>query len=114
MILAFIKMNVRPEKRKELLQTFQSIVPQMRTEKGCVDSQFYQNAEDENDVFLVEKWETQKTLDDHLLSHRFKVLMGAVSLLSRPPEITIHTVSQSSGLEPGIPTTQVGIQDLSI
>jgi hypothetical protein len=26
MLLAFIKMNVRPEKRKELLQTFQSIV----------------------------------------------------------------------------------------
>jgi len=99
MILAFIKMNVRSEKHKELLQTFQSIVAQMRTENGCVDSNFYQNAENENDFFLVEAWENRKTLDDHLRSVRFTVLMGARSLLSRPPEVTIHTVSNSSGLE---------------
>jgi len=100
MILAFIKMNVRPEKRKEILQTIQSIVAQMRKENGCVDSNFYQNAENENDFFLVEAWETRKALDDHLRSVNFTVLMGAGSLLSRPPEIVIHTVSQSSELEP--------------
>ena len=99
MFLAFIKMNVRAEKHKELLQTFQSIVAQMRTENGCVDSNFYQNAENENDFFLVEAWENRKALDDHLQSVRFTVLMGARSLLSRPPEIMIHTVSNSSGLE---------------
>ena len=99
MILTFIKMNVRPEKHKELLQTFQSIVAQMRKENGCVDSNFYQNAENENDFFLVEAWENRKTLDDHLRSVRFTVLMGASSLLSRPPEIMIHTVSNSSELE---------------
>ena len=99
MILAFIKMNVRPEKHKELLQTFQSIVAQMRKENGCVDSNFYQNAENENDFFLVEAWENRKTLDDHLQSVRFKVLMVALSLLSRPPEFKIHTVSNSSELE---------------
>ena len=99
MFLAFIKMNVRSEKHKELLQTFQSIVAQMRTENGCVDSNFYQNAENENDFFLVEGWENRKTLDDHLRSARFTVLMGARSLLNRPPEIMIHTVSNSSELE---------------
>ena len=99
MILAFIKMNVRSEKHKELLQTFQSIVAQMRTENGCVDSNFYQNSENENDFFLVEAWENRKTLDDHLRSVRFTVLMGARSLLNRPPEIMIHTVSNSSELE---------------
>ena len=99
MILAFIKMNVRPEKRKELWQTFQSIFAQMRQEKGCLGSNFYQNAENENDFFLVEAWETRKTLDDHLRSVRFTVLMGTGSLLSRPPEIMIHTVSHSSEWE---------------
>ena len=99
MILVFIKMNVRSEKHKELLQTFQSIVAQMRTENGCVDSNFYQNAENENEFFLVEEWKTRKALDDHLQSVRFTVLMGAGSLLSRPPEIMIHPVSHSSELE---------------
>jgi len=100
MILIFIKMNVRPEKRKELSQTLHSMVGQMREENGCVDSNFYQNAENENDFVLIEAWETRKTLDDHLRLVRFTVLMGAGSLLSRPPEIMIHTVSHSSELGP--------------
>ena len=99
MILALIKMNVRAEKRKELLQTFQSIVAQMRKENGCVDSNFYQNAENEDNFVLIEEWETRNALDDHLRSDLFMVLMGASSLLSRPPEIMIHTVSNSSELE---------------
>ena len=105
MILTFIKMDVKPEKQKELLQTFQSIVAQMRKENGCVDSKFYQNAEYENEIFLVEESQTRKALDDHLRSNRFTVLMGARSLLSRPPEIMIHTVSNSSELQAVKPYT---------
>jgi quinol monooxygenase YgiN len=99
MILIFIKMNVRPEKRKELRQTIRSIVQEVRKENGCVDSTFYQNSENENDFFLFEEWENRQVLDDHLRSARFTVLMGARSLLSRPPEIMIHSVSHSSGFE---------------
>jgi quinol monooxygenase YgiN len=101
MILTFIKMNVRPEKRKELRQTIRSIVQEVRKENGCVDSTFYQNSENENDFFLFEEWENRQVLDDHLRSDGFTVLMGARSLLSRPPEIMIHSVSHSSGLEAG-------------
>ena len=101
MILTFIKMNVRPEKRKELRQTIRSIVQEVRKENGCVDSTFYQNFENENDFFLIEEWENRQALDDHLRSAGFTVLMGARSLLSRPPEIMIHSVSQSSELEAG-------------
>ncbi len=99
MILCFIKMNVRPEKRKELLQTVPSIVAQVIKENECVDLNFYQNVADENDFFLVEEWETREKLDNHLRSVEYRVLKGAGSLLSRPPEIMIHTVSHSSELE---------------
>ena len=98
MILTHIKMNVRPEKRKELRQTIRSIVDEVRKENGCVDSTFYQNSENENDFFLVEEWETRQALNDHLRSARFTVLMGARSLLSRPQEIMIHSVSESEEL----------------
>ena len=99
MILTHIKMNVRPEKRKELRQTIRSIVQEVRKENGCVDSTFYQNFENENAFFLIEEWENRQALDDHLRSAGFTVLMGARSLLSQPPEIMIHSVSHSSGLE---------------
>jgi quinol monooxygenase YgiN len=105
MILIFAKLNALAEKRKEVWQTIDSLAAQIKMEEGCVDLGFYQNAEDENDFLLLETWEDRKALDDHLRSARFTILLGVRSLLSRPPEIMMHTVSQSSELaavNPGI------------
>ena len=96
MVITFVGMSVRPEKRKELSQTLLSIVEQVRKESGCLHAGFYQNGENEEDFFVVEEWTTQKDSDDHLRSDIFTVLLGARCLLSRPPEIVIHTVSNSS------------------
>jgi len=102
LVILFIKIKVRPEKRKELSQTLSSIVKQVRKESGCLHSDFYQDGENETDFLVVEEWATQKESDDHLRSDIFTVLMGAASLMRRPPEIVIHTVNRSKefgGLE---------------
>jgi quinol monooxygenase YgiN len=99
MVIIFVRMKVWPEKRKELSQTLHSIVEQLRKESGCLHSGFYQDVENEKDFLVVSEWATQKDLDDHLRSDIFTVLMGAGSLMSRPPEIVIHTVDRSTELE---------------
>jgi hypothetical protein len=38
-------------------------------------------------------------LDRHIRSARFGVLLGTKSLLREPPQIEIHTVSSSEGME---------------
>ena len=38
-------------------------------------------------------------LDRHIRSERFGVLLGTKSLLAKPSEINIHTVSLSEGVE---------------
>ena len=96
MVIIFIKIKVRPEKRKELSQTLHAIVGQVRKEKGCLHSGFYQDVESENDFLAVGEWATQKDLDDHLGSDIFTVILGAGSLLIRPPEIVIHTINRST------------------
>jgi quinol monooxygenase YgiN len=90
---------VRPEKRKELTQTLLSIVEQLRKESGCLHAGFYRNGENEEDFLVVEEWATQQDSDDHLRSDLFTVLMGAGTLMRRPPEIVIHTVDRSTELE---------------
>jgi quinol monooxygenase YgiN len=99
LVIIFVRMKVRPEKRKELSQTLHSIVEQVRKESGCLHSGFYQDVENEKDFLVVEHWATQQGSDDHLRSDLFTVLMGAGSLMSRPPEIVIHTVNHSTELE---------------
>ena len=90
---------MRPEKRKELTQTLLSIVEQLRKESGCLHAGFYRNGENEEDFLVVEEWVTQQDSDDHLRSDLFTVLMGAGTLMRRPPEIVIHAVSRSTELE---------------
>jgi quinol monooxygenase YgiN len=97
--IIFVKVKALPEKRKELSQTLQSIVDQVRKEDGCLNSGFYKDFENENDFLMVEQWASQKDSDDHLRSNIFTVLMGAGCLMRQPPEVVIHTVGRSTDLE---------------
>ena len=99
MVIIFVRINVRPANRQELSQTFLSIVEHVRKESGCLHADFYQDFESENDFLVVEEWANHKDLDDHLQSDIFTVIVGAGSLMSRPPEILRHTVFHSSELE---------------
>ena len=99
MIVVRIAMNVLPEKQKELVQTILSMIGPMEKEAGCLSCALFCNVEDKNLLNLLEEWQTRKDLDRHLRSEMFSVLLGAKSLLFHPPQIQIHTVSHSEGME---------------
>jgi quinol monooxygenase YgiN len=103
MILVIIRMKVLSEKRMELSQTIASLIGSIRTEKGCKRCDFCQSVEDENDLSLLEEWDTQKNLMGYLKSGRFRILRGAMNLLKEPYEMMFHTAFHpafhSSGIE---------------
>ena len=99
MILVIVRMEVLSEKRKELSQTIASLIGSIRTEKGCKRCDFCQSIEDENELCLLEEWDTQENLKSHLKSGRFRVLRGAMNLLREPYEMMFHTVSHPVGME---------------
>lgn len=65
----------------------------LRTEKGCWRCNFYQSMEDENELCVLEEWDTRENLNRHMKSERFKVLRGATYLLQEPHETVFHTVA---------------------
>ena len=84
-------MKVLSEKRLELSQTIALLIVSIRTEKGCKRCDFCQSMEDENELWLLEEWDTQENLKSHLKSERFRILRGAMNLLKEPYEIMFHT-----------------------
>ncbi len=98
MILAIVRMKVLPEKRLELSQTVASLIGSIRMEKGCNRCNFYQSIEDENELLLLEEWNTQENLKSHLKSERFRILRGAMNLLREPYEMMFHTVFHPEGM----------------
>ena len=96
MVLLFLKMNVRPEKRKELLQTLEAIMERVRKETGCVKANLYQDMENDRGFMLIEEWRNQQDLENHIRSDSFSVLLGANGLLESEPEIIASEAFQSS------------------
>jgi quinol monooxygenase YgiN len=99
MILVIIRLNAPSEKRMELSQTIASLIGSIRTEKGCKRCDFCQSMEDENRLFLLEEWDTQENLKSYLKSERFRILLGAMSLLKRPYEMMVYTVFRPEGIK---------------
>lgn len=99
MIVLRITMNVLPEKQKEVRQTLVSMTGPTGKDKGCLGCEALCNLEDKNIYSLIEEWKTREDLDRHIRSEKFRVLLGAKSLLKKPLKIQIHTVSLSEGIE---------------
>jgi len=99
MIPVIIRMKVLPEKRMELSQTIASLTGSIRTEKGCNRCDFCRNMENEDELFLLEEWDSQENLKSHLKSGSFRVLRGAMNLLIEPYEMMFHTVFHPEGME---------------
>jgi quinol monooxygenase YgiN len=101
MILVIIRMKVLTEKRMELSQTITSLIGSIsiRTEKGCRRCDFCPNMEDENELSLLEEWDTPGKLKSHLKPERFRVLRGAMNLLQEPCGMMFHTVFHRAGMK---------------
>jgi len=99
MILVIIRMKVLSEKRLELSQTIASLSRSIKMESGCQRCDCCQSVEDENQLFLLEEWDSQEHLMTHLKSKYYRVLRGAMNLLQEPYERTFHTVFRPEGME---------------
>lgn len=99
MIDATIKITVQSEKRKELLQTFKALLDPIRHEQGCISCNCYEDVEAENIIFFREEWKNGEDLDAHLKSDHFGVLIGAMKLLNKEPDIQFNAIAYTAGAE---------------
>jgi len=98
-IIVRITMKTRMEKRTEMMQTLLSMIEPTRKEKGCLSYNIFYDLKDNHIFNLIEEWKTTKDLERHIRSERFSILLGTKSLLAKPLEMKIHTVSHSEGAE---------------
>ena len=97
MIIFRITMDVLPQKRKEVMQTLLSMIETAEKEKGCLSYEVFFHMDGKTVFNLIEEWKTREALESHIRSERFSVLLGTKSLLAKPLEMKIHTVSHSEG-----------------
>ncbi len=99
MMDATFHMTVPPEKWKEILQTFKAIMGSIRSEQGCMGCNCYVDVEADRTILFKNEWTTKETLQDHLRSVNFSVLIGAMKLLDKEPNIRFNTITSTVGRE---------------
>ena len=99
MIVATIRVLVPQNKRREMLQTLQSLADLIRSQPGCLNYRFYREIENENALFVVEEWKTRADLEAHILSRDFSVLFGVINLLHGPEAVEFNLLSSLGGRE---------------
>lgn len=99
MIIAILRMVVRPEKKEEVLQIVRGILEPTRVQKGCLSYSLCRDVEDENTFVIIERWSTQEDLERFVRSESYRRLLTAMELLAEPPEVKINAISYTAGLE---------------
>ena len=98
-IFVTLRMVVRPETRRDFLDTMRGMLEPARVERGCLSYRLYEDVEDRNAFVLVEEWKTQNDLERHIRTDNHRRLMALMDLLSEQPELQFNTVSHTSGMD---------------
>ena len=99
MILATLRMLVRPERRNDLLKTLKGMLEPARVERGCLNYRLYEDTENNNAFVLLEQWATQEDLERHLSTDNQRRLLELTDLLSEKPELLFNTVLHTQGID---------------
>ena len=99
MVQASIRICVPPGKLTEVLQTFKAMLDPIRHQPGCISCSCYIDAESENNICLIEEWQSGGDLNLHLKSVYFSILDGAMKLLVEPPDMRFHTIASTASAE---------------
>jgi len=87
MVVVTFKLYSKYRNRLEVKQSLHGIAAKVKKLDGCNGTEVYQDMEDDNIFFMVEKWHKQRHLDDHMKTSLFSALLGIRGLLTKEPDI---------------------------
>jgi len=99
MIIGTLRIQPSPHRRGDVLEVLRSVQGPVQAQPGCRAFHIYEEQEPEAAVVLVERWESQATLEAHLRSEAYRRILGAIELSGGPPEVSFDFISASEGME---------------
>lgn len=99
MIQASLRIVAPPAKRLEVLEVLQSLQGPTEVSAGCRVCRVLQDADNDDALTYVVRWDTRQDLDEHLSSQRFRNLLPYIEMSVEPPELEISVVDPLGGIE---------------
>ncbi|MGD2098167.1 MAG: antibiotic biosynthesis monooxygenase [Desulfobacterales bacterium] len=99
LVRSTIRLLIPREKQSEALGILGSMSEQIQFEPGCISCRLYRDVQDEATFMFEEIWASEKELQSHLRSDKYRKLLLVVEMAAEPPDIRFDTIAQSSGVE---------------
>jgi len=97
MITMMIKIKLMPGKKKEFLDTMQSLQNEKKNLKGISGTKVYEDVEDADGFNLVDDWETDEDLERYRSGENFRVFLGALKTLCAETNVILGPTQQQTG-----------------
>ena len=90
----FARFVAKPGKEDALKAVLTAAVSPTRRELGCYQYDLLVNASDPREFCFAERWENDRSLDDHLaMPHTRQMLTDVEALVESPPDIRRYRVA---------------------
>jgi quinol monooxygenase YgiN len=99
MILLRIHLIVPPANRPAVMGAIRMLLEPTRVQKGCLACYGRVDIDDANTIMFIEEWNDQQSLNAHLRSEEFRVLLSALDLAGEAPDVRFDTVTKTEGME---------------
>ena len=99
MVVGTLRIQISPERRAGVLQILRSIQGPVSAQPGCAGCHIYEEDDPDSAVVLVERWESEAALEEHIRSETYRRVLGAIELSGKPPEVRFDSVSSTRGME---------------
>lgn len=97
MIVTTIRLQTTPDNRREILQTFRSLLNPTECELGCKTCRIYRELDNDEEMIVIQEWDTKSDLEKHFRSDEFAILIGAMSLLQKPETVEYQVLDRLEG-----------------
>ena len=99
MVRSTVRMVIPHKNQKDALEILGSMTEQTQFEPGCISCRLYQDIREKLAIMIEEIWTSEKDLQRHLRSDKYRQILLVVEMASEPPEIRFDTIAHSSGVE---------------
>lgn len=99
MIISTLRIVTNPGKRTGILRMLTAMLGRWKVQPGCSASYLYEEVEDPNTILVVQEWETNQDLIEHLQSDDYRHILATIELSDIPPVLHFDELLSRRGIE---------------
>ena len=99
MVITILQLKAAPEKRLNIIKTIHAMIGPTKAQSGCLHCELFSSTQNDDKLILLEKWESQGTLNQHIKSEEFRKVLAAMDTAYEQPELNFYEIDSLAGMD---------------